>query len=77
MTWDNFDGSKRVHLDIRPEDKPFTQVKVEQEIADLIRKIHKDHPQWGAERIAAHTRHTEGMTPVTYDEVRSVLTPKE
>lgn len=77
MTWDNFDGSKRVHLDIRPEDKPFTQVEVKPEIAELIRNIHQNRPEWGPERIAAHTRHTEGMTPVTRDEVCSVLTPKK
>ena len=75
MTWDNFDGSKRVHLDIRPEDRPFSRVKVGKEIADYVSDIHKKNPQWGHARIIAHAKHNGGPT-LTPDQVLSILVPE-
>lgn len=75
MTWDNFDGSKRVHLDIKPEDRPFNRVKVGKDIADYVSDIYEKH-QWGYARIIAHAKHNGGPT-LTPDQVLSVLVPEK
>ncbi len=68
------DPSRKSHLEIRAEDRPFKRVRVSADLRQAIREIHGQHPEWGPERIIAHAKHVKRLK-ITYNQVRTVLDP--
>jgi hypothetical protein len=75
MMYDD-DTGKRVHLDIRNEDRPPERGKaprppskqVRELILDLVRRY-----KWGPDRIHAHIRHRHGRNDVSLKVIRLVV----
>lgn len=80
MTYDD-DTGRRVHLDIRPEDRPDEPGKPSQppsqQVQDLILEHARRHREWGPDRIHAHFRKIHNRHDITLNVVRWVLSQKK